>query len=139
MLLKNLLWPKDQTEGKNLRHIINVHIVDRWSYYGDIVTLPYKRQVGVKGESVEYEEVEELHKFLKYDKRALSLWTDMEELHAISNLYQFNIKVITINNHNSTNPRINIIVPDVVCFSFNIISTSYTVVCRFLKSCIKKH
>ena len=60
---------------------------------------------------------------MTFDKRASSLWTDSEELHAMSNLYQFKIKVITINNHNTTNMKTNTIVPDASLEPFAMLPT----------------
>ena len=48
---------EDQKEGQKLWHVINVHIVDQWSFYSNIVTVPYRRQTGVSGEWVDFKEV----------------------------------------------------------------------------------
>ena len=64
------------------------------------------------GEPRDFENAEEFLKFLKTNKKAAYLWTDAEDLHAIANLYQINIKIISIQNENDTSPRVSDIGPD---------------------------
>ena len=83
---------EDEGEGTRLWHVVNIHISDRWSYYGNKIGFPYKRQNGLKGEWVDFDE-----------KKSAYLWTDNEELHAIANLYQINIIIISVNGDNDSN------------------------------------
>ena len=103
---------EDQDEGPKFRRVINLHIADRWSYYVNKINFPYKRQVGVQGNWAIFQEAKDFLNFLKNDSEAAFLWTDSEELHAIANLYQIKIKIITTSNHDDSNPRTNTIGPD---------------------------
>ena len=87
--------------------MINQHISDRFSYYGNKIGFPYKRQVGVNGERVNFKTPEEYIKFLQENEKAEVLWTDSEDLLAMANLYQINVKVISIKSNDDTNPNVN--------------------------------
>ena len=67
--------------------MVNNHMVDRWHLYGHKVSFPYNRKVGVNGHSVNYEVGKE-DKFCEYlrSKEASFLWSDSEDLQAMSNL-----------------------------------------------------
>ena len=112
---------EDEKEGTKLRHVVNVHITDRWSHYGNKIGFPYKRQNGVKGEWVEFDEPEDYLKFISDAKKVTYFWTDYEELHVIANLYQINIKVITVKGNDDKNPKTNIIGPDPALESFSLL------------------
>ena len=88
-------------------------MADRWEYYRKKVFFPYVRQVGVKGNSVRFEMGEEI-KFLEFlrSEESAYLWSDSEDLHVMSNLYQMNIKIIRIPSETNESPSVNWIGPD---------------------------
>ena len=55
---------EDPTEGPKFRRVINLHICDRWQYYKNKIHFPYKRQVGNKGEWVNFDTPDEFVQFL---------------------------------------------------------------------------
>ena len=103
---------EDPEQGSQFRHVINVHMVDRWDYYNQKIVFPYRRQIGASGDWVHFQAALEFLNFLRNDKNAAFLWTDSEEIHAIANLYQINIKIITTNGSETSKPVLNIIGPD---------------------------
>ena len=104
---------RDPKYGEDFRKLINNHMADRWDYYKNKVEFPYIRKVGVSGETVEFKVGEEqmFRDFLRSEKSTY-LWTDSEDLQAMSNLYQMMIKIITTKGDNDTNSRVNWIGPD---------------------------
>ena len=103
---------EDPGQGPKLRRVINRHICDRWEYYQQKYEFPYNRQVGDKGEWVGFENSKELLEFLQNNSKADFLWTDSQELHAVSNLYKVDIRIITTRGPDDKNPTINQICPD---------------------------
>ena len=103
---------ENQKYGPRFRSLINTHIMDRWDFYSNKVSFPYSRQVGIEGRVVEFNVPEEYLEFLRHDKDAAYLWTDSEELVAVSNLYQIEIKIITVKGPDYKNPVMNMIKPD---------------------------
>ena len=91
----------DPREGRKFRKVINRHIVDRWAFYRNKISFdpPYERQVGVKGDFVVFTEPLQYLHFLQTQEANL-LWTDFEELKAMSNLYQMSITVLTLSGNN---------------------------------------
>ena len=101
--------------------MINLHIADRWGYYKNKIVFPYKREVGVKGNWAIFQESKDFLNFISNDPEAAFLWTDSEDIHAIANLYQIEIKVITISNDDDPDPRTNTIGPDPELESFAVL------------------
>ena len=91
----------DPKYGPSLRKLMNNHMADRFDFYGNKVSFPYVRQVGVKGKVETFEEGEE-DRFLQFlrSNEACYLWSDSEDLQIMSNLYQMRIKVISIKSDN---------------------------------------
>ena len=85
------------------------------------IGFPYRRQNGVKGEWETFNDSEEYLNFIADAKKSAYLWTDYEELHAVANLYQIKIKVITVKSNDDSNPRTNIIEPDPELESFSLL------------------
>ena len=104
---------KDTRYGPNFRMNMNNFIADRWHYYQDKISFPYIRKIGVKGDVVKFELGEE-KKFLQFlrTQKAAFLWSDSEDLHVMSNLYQMRIKVITVKGPQDPHPQVNWIEPD---------------------------
>ena len=93
--------------------MMNNFIADRWFYYQNKISFPYVRKIGVKGDTIKFEEGEEqqFRQFLRTN-RAAYLWSDCEDLHVISNLYQMQIMVITTKGDEDTHPTVHRIGPD---------------------------
>ena len=102
---------EDQGEGVKFRSVINTHIMDRWPFYSNKIGFPYERQVGVAGKVEKFKEPDEYFKFLKNDPDAALLWSDTEELLAIANLYQIEIRTISTKGPDDKNPTLNILTP----------------------------
>ena len=93
-------------EGLRLRGAVNNHMADCWnSHYRYKVSFPYKRQVGVHGKWVEFHQEEQYLKFLRSSEEAVYLYQE-------ANLYQMQIKVITMKNDVDGNPVVSNIGPD---------------------------
>ena len=92
---------------------MNDHITKYWSHYQTKIDFPYEREVGNTGDKVyfKFKALKDLLDFLSNDERATYLWSDYEELHAISNLYQIKIKVISLASPDSI-PVVNMIGPE---------------------------
>ena len=112
---------ENEDEGPRFRRVINLHIADRWGYYKNKIVFPYKREVGVKGNWAIFQESKDFLNFISNDPEAAFLWTDSEDIHAIANLYQIEIKVITISNDDDPDPRTNTIGPDPELESFAVL------------------
>ena len=102
---------EDQNEGPELRKAMNDHITKYWSHYQTKIDFPYEREVGNAGDKVYFEAENGLLDFISNDERATYLWSDYEELHAISNLYQIKIKVISLASPDSI-PVVSMIGPE---------------------------
>ena len=88
---------------------MNDHITKYWSHYQSRLSI-WKRSWQCRGK-VYIEAENGLLDFLSNDERATYLWSDYEELHAISNLYQIKIKVISLASPDSI-PVVNMIGPE---------------------------
>ena len=104
---------KDPRFGPNFRIQMNNFMADRWHYYQDKISFPYKRKIGVNGDFVRFEigEEEKFRQFLR-TKRAAFLWTDSEDLQVMANMYQMQIKVITTKGPEDSHATVNMIGPD---------------------------
>ena len=113
---------EDQNEGIRFRSVINTHMVDRWSYYSEKIAFPYKREIGLGGQHVEFETAQEYLDFLRRNPHdAKFLWSDTEELVAISNLYQIDINIIETKGINDQKPSMNTIKADAKLAIFSIL------------------
>ena len=95
----------------------------RWDdFYKYKVEFPYVRQEGVKGKVVRFEigEESEFLKYLRTDK-ASYLWSDSEDLQVMCNLYQMQIKVITIKSDTDEHPSVNFVGPDQTLDAFKLL------------------
>ena len=97
---------QDPKCGPQLRNKMNNHIVDRWSFYKEKFAFPITRKVGVKGKEVTFTENQrkEFCDYLKTDE-AKYIWSDSEDLQAISNMYQIPIDIITIQDDDDTTSK----------------------------------
>ena len=43
---------QDPKYGPPLRKVINAHIINNWQFYQNKIDFPYKRQIGVSGETI---------------------------------------------------------------------------------------
>ena len=104
---------KDPKFGPKFRMIMNNFIADKWFYYQQKISFPYTRKIGVKGDFVRFEigEEQKFRQFLR-TKRAAYLWSDNEDLHVMSNLYQIQIMVITTKGEQDSHPTVTWIGPD---------------------------
>ena len=102
---------QDPSLGPYLGRNVNEHFVKNWHYWKNYFTFPYKRNIGNGGSKVFMNAVELLN-FLKNAKDGAFMWRDHQDLAAISNIYRFKIKVITIDNTMDANPIIHIQEPD---------------------------
>ena len=113
---------EDQDEGIRFRSVINTHMADRWFSYSEKIAFPYKRELGVNGQYVEFQTAQEYLEFLqKNPKDTKFLWSDTEELIAIFNLYQIDINIIETKGINDENPTLNTIKADVKLEQFSIL------------------
>ena len=101
---------QDPKYGPQFRMLMNNHVADNFSYYRDLISFPYKRKVGVKGDSVNFETEEQFCQFLRTSRSAY-LWSDCEDLKVMANLYQMQIKVIKIKDYKDENPMVTFISP----------------------------
>ena len=112
---------EDQEEAKRFRKVINLHITDRWSYYENKIPFPYSRQVGVQGKWKKFKTPDEYLTYICNNAESELLWTDTEEIHAIANLYQINIKIITIKGKDDPKPTIKKVGPNPELQEFSIL------------------
>ena len=103
---------KDPKYGPHLRMLMNNHVYERWDYYKEKFSFPLVRKIGVRGDSVKFEDGEEekFRQFLRTERSAF-LWSDSQDLHIMSNLYQMRIKVITTKGPQDSHPTVNWIGP----------------------------
>ena len=85
------------------------------------IGFPYHRQFGVQGEWEIFKTPDEYLKYICNNEKAELLWTDNEEIHAMANLYQINIKVIRTKGVDDPNPTINIVGPKPILNEFSIL------------------
>ena len=85
---------------------------NQWYFYKNLVSFPYRRNVGVNGRSVNFKSSTELFDFFENDKDSDILWLDSEDFKVVSNLYQVKIKIITHQNDLDITPIVNMIEPD---------------------------
>ena len=103
----------DQEYGPEFAIQIYRHIHQYWeTYYNKIFSFPYKRQVGVSGQWVEFHEEKELLEYLKSSTDVSHLWADSQELQAMANIYQIQIKVLSVMVNDQEIPRVLHIGPD---------------------------
>lgn len=72
---------------------------------------PYERNL--RGGKISFKDPKKLLKFLKCSSDAEYMWTDSEDLAIIADMYQVQIKVITVKGCNDVDPTVNWIYPDV--------------------------
>ena len=83
------------------------------SFYKEKISFPYVRRVGVKGKKVEFKEGEEKSflEFLKNPESAF-LWSDSVDLHALCNMYNMKIKIVTTYSAGNIEPKVYWCDPD---------------------------
>ena len=106
---------QDEKFGSELRIKMNKFQAEHWFRKYHAITpcspqTPFVRKLN-NGE-VSFTEPEKLIEFLKLSKDAAFMWSDSEDLAVIADLLQIRIKIITINNIDDQNPRVNWIYPD---------------------------
>ena len=103
----------DQEYGPKFAIQIYRHIHQYWeTYYKKIFSFPYKRQVGVSGQWVEFHEEKDLLEYLKSSPDVSHLWADSQELQAMANIYQIQIKVLSVKVSDQDTPTVLHIGPD---------------------------
>ena len=102
---------EDQGQGRKFRSILNNHMERKFPFYSQKISFPYERQVGVAGKTVRFDNSEEYLQYLRSNEAQL-LWSDAEELIAIANLYQMDIRVITTKGPEDPEPTMATIGPD---------------------------
>ena len=102
---------EDQSQGRRFRSILNNHMERKFPFYSQKISFPYERQVGVAGKTVRFDNSEEYLQYLRSNEAHL-LWPDAEELIAIANLYQMDIRVITTKGPEDPEPTMATIGPD---------------------------
>ena len=102
---------EDQSQGRRFRSILNNHMERKFPFYSQKISFPYERQVGVAGKTVRFDNSEEYLQYLRSNEAQL-LWSDAEELIAIANLYQMDIRVITTKGPEDPEPTMATIGPD---------------------------
>ena len=106
----------DEVFGPKLRMRMNQFFVKHWkTKYQSICPCsqetPFVRMTS-EGE-VSYNDPEELFKYLlSENKKTYSMWSDCVDLVVIADLYQVDIKVITIRSQSDKNPTVNWIYAD---------------------------
>ena len=66
---------------------------------------PFRRQV--RGQYVEFTDLEDLINYLKTSDEAIYMWSDTEDLIVLADMYQIKIKIITAKGEDDENPTIN--------------------------------
>ena len=88
---------EDEEEGPKVKRRINNHVADNWeNYYKHRIALPYIETVGVGSEArvIRKNSKEEMLDFLRSDE-SLMVYSNSQELLAISNLFNVNINIFT--------------------------------------------
>ena len=88
-----------------------MHFVKHWDYWEDFYTFPFIRDIGI-GKPNKCENKEELFEFFRNSQDGAYMWRGHEDFSAVSNIYQFRIKIITVRGANDENPTVDIIEPD---------------------------
>ena len=86
-----------------------MHFIKNWDYWKEIFVFPFERDVG-NGNSVRCDNEVELFEFLINSEEGAYMWRGHEDFSAVSSAYQFNIKIITVENN--SDPVVNIIEPN---------------------------
>ena len=97
---------QDPTLGPYLARNINAHYVQHWDFWKHKFSFPFTRNIGI-GKQVTLSTEEELLKFFLNSKEGAYLWRGHEDMMAVCNAYQMNIKVITARGHDDENPEVN--------------------------------
>ena len=100
-----------QQNGQEFRRAINKHFVSHWDYYKNKIHFPFKRQIGVVGQVVEFNDPFEFQNFLLSSDSDL-LWSDAEEIQAICNMYQLKATVVKVAEKKDDPPIIAQLGPD---------------------------
>ena len=107
---------QDPSLGPYLARNINMHFIKNWDYWKEIFVFPFERDVG-NGKVVRCDNQEELFEFLINSEESAYMWRGHEDFSAVSSAYQFNIKIITIDN--DADPVVNIIEPNPALIGVN--------------------
>ena len=105
----------DEKFGPELRKKMNMFQAEHWFRRYQYITpcspeRPFERRL--KGGIVSFTEPEKLLRFLKSSEDAAFMWSDSEDLAVVSDLFQINIRIITMKNSEDKNPTENFICPD---------------------------
>ena len=105
---------QDELLGPTLRIKMNHFLAEHYEVYKNIFPCskqePFVRQLN--GETISFDDPEELKMFLKTSKDAGYMWSDSEDLKILSDMYQVKIKIITTKGLTDKNPIVNWITPD---------------------------
>ena len=88
---------EDEDEGPKVKRRVNLHMADNWdSYYKNKISLPYIETIGVgeHSKTVIITSGEEMIDFLRSDD-ALLVYSNSQELIALSNIFNINISIFT--------------------------------------------
>ena len=107
---------KDEVFGPKLRRKINDFKLEHWDKKYKHKTQcseesPFVRKIG-SGKTISFTNHQELFDYLKSAEDADYMWTECEDLIVVADMYQVNIKVITIRGEKDENPTVQWIYPD---------------------------
>ena len=102
---------QDPTLGPYLARNINSHFVQFWTYWKNVFSFPFVREVG-NGGTIRCESEEELLDFFTTAHEGAYMWRGHEDFAVISNTYQLSIKIITIQSVDDEIPSITVIEPN---------------------------
>ena len=103
---------QDQTLGPFLGREINRMFVKNWNFWKSFfLQFPFTKQLGT-GTWKTWESEEELHNFLLNDKEGAFMWRGQEDFVLVSSLYNFKMKIITIEGDDDENPVVTNIEPN---------------------------
>ena len=106
---------QDEIFGPKLRRRMNLFFSKHWYRRYQYISQfsedhPFKRKL-TDGE-INYTDPEKLIKYLTHSSEADYMWSDGEDFHVISDMFQITIKVITTKGPNDQSPSVNWINPD---------------------------
>ena len=90
---------ESEEKAKDLRKVVNKHIIDNWDFYCDLVEYPFSDVIGVgkNAKKVTIPTKEEMIPFLQSED-ALYVYANMHDIQALANIFNMNIHIFTYKN-----------------------------------------
>ena len=89
----------NEKESKNLKKVINQHLIENSDFYCDQIVFPFEEQIGVgnKAKIVTINNKDEMMTFLKSED-ALLVFGNFHDMTALANIFNINISVFSYRN-----------------------------------------